>query len=124
MYIVPGEQIGSLAEFYTVMGEVINGPGGYFGANLDAFVDCLRGGFGTPDGPYALRWVNSAHSRETLSYSATAQWMADRGQHAHESSHAHFAMRLEEARQGRGETLFDMLVSIIHEADGVRLELV
>ncbi|WP_258050236.1 barstar family protein [Streptomyces finlayi] len=27
----------------------MNGPGGYFGRNLDAFADCLSGGTGTPD---------------------------------------------------------------------------
>jgi RNAse (barnase) inhibitor barstar len=28
--------------------------------NLDAFNDILRGGFGTPDGGFVFRWVNSA----------------------------------------------------------------
>ncbi|MGP3917619.1 barstar family protein [Nonomuraea sp. 10N515B] len=28
--------------FYRAMGEAINGPGGYFGRNLDALDDCLR----------------------------------------------------------------------------------
>ncbi|WP_327590963.1 barstar family protein [Nonomuraea sp. NBC_00507] len=30
------------AAFYLAMGEAINGPGGYFGRNLDALDDCLR----------------------------------------------------------------------------------
>ena len=34
-----------------------------FNANLDAFNDMLRGGFGTPPGGFVLRWVNSARSR-------------------------------------------------------------
>ena len=40
---------------WRVMGEAVNGPGGYFGRNLDAFADCLRGGFGTPDDHYTSR---------------------------------------------------------------------
>jgi len=34
--------------------------------NLNAFNDILRGGFGTPDGPWILRWRNAARSREAL----------------------------------------------------------
>jgi RNAse (barnase) inhibitor barstar len=34
--------------------------------NLDAFNDILRGGFGTPDGGWVLRWVNSDLSRTAL----------------------------------------------------------
>lgn len=34
--------------------------------NLDAFNDILRGGFGTPEGGFVLRWVNSDVSAERL----------------------------------------------------------
>ena len=34
--------------------------------NLDAFNDILGGGFGTPEGGFALRWLNSALSAERL----------------------------------------------------------
>jgi hypothetical protein len=30
------------AGFYCALGEAANGPGGYFGSNLDALADCLR----------------------------------------------------------------------------------
>lgn len=121
--VIAGEKIGSLAEFCVVIGEVINGPGGYFGADLYAFNDCLRGDFGTPDAPYVLRWTNSAHSRAALSYPETACWLAERAQNGHSSSRPSLAARLEEAKQQQGETLFDMLVEIIGATDGVRVEL-
>src|SRR5215472_10763916 len=41
--------------------------------NLDAFNDLLRGGFGTPDGGWVLRWLNSELSRYALGYEATTQ---------------------------------------------------
>ena len=72
-YEIPGEQVHSLEDFYRVIGEVINGPGGYFGTNLDALADCLRGGFGTPDDGYVLRWLRSDDSRLALSYTETAR---------------------------------------------------
>jgi RNAse (barnase) inhibitor barstar len=43
VYDVRGERIASLEDFYREIGEAINGPGGYFGRNLDAFNDCLAG---------------------------------------------------------------------------------
>jgi len=44
--------------FYCALGEAINGPGGYFGADLDGLADCFRGGFGaTP--PFRLVWLHS-----------------------------------------------------------------
>jgi hypothetical protein len=34
--------------------------------NLDAFNDILRGGFGTPEGGFVLRWLSSDRSRRML----------------------------------------------------------
>ena len=41
-------------------------PDAYWGRNLDAFNDVLRGGFGTPEGGFTLRWKNHATSRRRL----------------------------------------------------------
>ncbi|WP_078283065.1 barstar family protein [Mycobacteroides franklinii] len=48
-YVVDGSRVHTRADFFTELGRAVNGPGGYFGSNLDALVDCLRGGFGTPE---------------------------------------------------------------------------
>lgn len=48
-YLIDGSRIASKADFFTEIGRAVNGDGGYFGSNLDALADCLRGGFGTPD---------------------------------------------------------------------------
>ncbi|WP_370872141.1 barstar family protein [Spirilliplanes yamanashiensis] len=55
------------------MGAAI-GCGGYFGRNLDAFADCLRGGFGTPeDGDFTVVWRAHEHSRTALGYPETVR---------------------------------------------------
>lgn len=41
------------------------------GPKLDAFNDILRGGFGTPEGGFVLRWARSEISRKNLSYPET-----------------------------------------------------
>ncbi|GAA3368164.1 hypothetical protein GCM10020367_05400 [Streptomyces sannanensis] len=63
--MLDGTQIRTLEDFWRVIGEAINGPGGYFGRNLDAFADCLSGGFGAPDeDAYLVEWRDHEVSRE------------------------------------------------------------
>ena len=74
VYILEGAEITSLEEFWRVIGEEVNGPGGYFGSNLDAFNDCLRRGFGTPeDGDFAIEWRDHEISRRNLGYAETVR---------------------------------------------------
>ena len=64
---IDGRKIKSVKDFYREIGRSVNGPGGYFGKNLDALADCLRGGFGTPeDRPYEFEWQHSDVSRRHL----------------------------------------------------------
>jgi RNAse (barnase) inhibitor barstar len=67
IYRIDGRKIKSPSDFYREIGSAVNGPGGYFGRNLDALADCLRGGFGTPENrPYEFEWQHSALSRRYL----------------------------------------------------------
>ena len=102
------------------MGEVVNGPGGYFGSNLDAFADCLCGGFGTPDEPYAIRWTRSADSRVALGYEETVRQLEMRLALCHPSNRPSVQLDLEKARRREGPTCFDWLVEIMNEAENVK----
>lgn len=67
IFRIDGRKIRSPKDFYREIGSSVNGPGGYFGRNLDALADCLRGGFGTPeDRPYEFEWQHSALSARYL----------------------------------------------------------
>ena len=67
IFRIDGRKIKSTKDFYREVGIAVNGPGGYFGRNLDALADCLRGGFGTPeDRAYEFEWEHSALSRRYL----------------------------------------------------------
>jgi RNAse (barnase) inhibitor barstar len=64
---IDGRKIKSVNDFYREIGRSVNGPGGYFGRNLDALADCLRGGFGTPENrPFQFDWEHSDFSRRHL----------------------------------------------------------
>lgn len=60
-----GTRFSNLEGFYDEVSDCLI-PGASWGRNLDAFNDILRGGFGTPDGGFQLRWLNSERSREQL----------------------------------------------------------
>ncbi|MFE0801243.1 barstar family protein [Streptomyces sp. NPDC058812] len=65
VFTLDGRHIVDRDSFYCAIGEAINGPGGYFGWNLDALDDCLRGGWGATT-PFTLHWDFSAQTRARL----------------------------------------------------------
>ncbi len=131
IYEIDGRDFTSLQEFYDVVSRVLI-PGVEWGRNLDAFNDILRGGFGTPDGGFVLRWVNSALSRERLGCAETVRQLERRLTRCHPANRPMVGQDLERARRGVGPTVFDWLVEIIEvhcaggaeQEDGVELILV
>ncbi len=122
-YDLPGEQIHSLEDFYRIIGEVINGPGGYFGTNLDALNDCLYGNFGTPPGPYVIRWNNHQLSKKALGYPETIRQLEIRAARPYPSNRALALGKLALAKQHQGPTVFDWLVEVMTNVPNVHLEL-
>jgi RNAse (barnase) inhibitor barstar len=118
-YEIDGSRFSTLEGFYDEISRVLI-PGAKWGHNLDAFNDILRGGFGTPEGGFVLRWKNSALSRERLCYQETVRQLELRLEHCHAANRGLVAQSLNDAEQGRGTTVFDWLVEIIevHEAGG------
>lgn len=64
-YVLDGRYVTDRSALFLALGEAVNGPGGYFGANLDALNDCLRGGFGAT-APFVLDWPDSETARTHL----------------------------------------------------------
>jgi RNAse (barnase) inhibitor barstar len=100
--------------------------------NLDAFYDLLRGGFGTPENGWVLRWLNSDSSRFALGHEATIQRLERLLLTCHPSNRSSIEGRIRRARRSEGPTLFDEIVEIIRDhgaggnesEDGIVLELV
>lgn len=65
VYHPDGIHVTDEAAFYLAMGEAVNGPGGYFGCNLDAMDDCLRGRFGART-PFTVVLSDFQVARESL----------------------------------------------------------
>ncbi|MEU6145019.1 barstar family protein [Streptomyces sp. NPDC047081] len=115
-FVLDGTRIRTLEDFWREIGEAVNGPGGYFGKNLDALIDCLRGGFGTPeDDDYVMEWRDHAVSRERLGHAETARQLEIRLSHCHPTNRPAVAAELAAARAGQGDTVFDWLVRIFEQ---------
>jgi histidinol-phosphatase len=111
-YVIDGEKFHNLEEFYDEISRVLV-PGMEWGRNLDAFNDILRGGFGTPEGGFVLRWKNSATSRNRLDQAETAHQLEHRLQNCHPSNRTDIQKDLKLSRSGQGSTVFDWVVEVI-----------
>jgi hypothetical protein len=115
LYQLDGEAFNDLAGFASHFSATVLDDVRVWTGNLDAFNDILRGGFGTPEAGFTIRIVNASAARRTLGYPATIVWLNDRIERCHPSNRDGFMARLEDARAGRGLTIFDMLIEIIRE---------
>ena len=114
-YVLDGTRITSLETFYDEISRVLIPNDGFFGRNLDAFNDILRGGFGTPDEGFTLIWINSASSRERLGYAETVRQLELTLAECHPESRDYVRRQLDLARSGTGPTVFDWLIKTIED---------
>lgn len=115
-YVIDGSEVTGPERFWDVIGEAVNGPGGYFGRNLDALADCLSGGMGTPDdGGFVIEWRDHERSARALGHDETARYLRRVLERAHPSNKAALHLELDAALAGRGPTLFDRIVEIIQD---------
>jgi hypothetical protein len=111
-YEIDGARFSTLEEFFEEVSRVLI-PNVFWGHNLDAFNDILRGGFGTPDEGFLLTWKNSDLSRQKLGYPETVRQLELRLARCHPSNKEHVAEGLQAALRHEGATVFDWLVEII-----------
>src|ERR1700722_9126603 len=111
---IDGHEVDTLDGFFRHFSELALG-GFPWGRNLDAFNAVLRGGFGTPDGGFVLRWKNHGVSRERLGYAETVTQLTERPASCHPDNRWHVARELEAASRCEWPTVFDWLVEIIRD---------
>jgi len=112
IYEIDGNDFSTLEGFYEQVSRVLI-PGAAWGHNLDAFNDILRGGFGTPEEGFTIRWKNHATSRARLGYPETIRQLERRLTRCHPSNRLSVTEQIESARAARGATVYDWLIEII-----------
>lgn len=123
---IDGNAFADLSGFYDeVERKLTRDLGWSLGRNLDAFNDILRGGFGVHEYNEELElvWLNSAVSERQLGNPETISYLEVKLRTCHPSNVPHVEQDLEEARSGRGDTLFKIIVEIIKGHDHVALVL-
>lgn len=109
---IDGSRFSTLEGFYDEVSRVLI-PGQFWGHNLDAFNDILRGGFGTPEGGFVFCWKNWDVSRERLGHPETARQLEQSIRRCHPDNRDSVSGQLDRARRNEGPTVFDWLVEII-----------
>lgn len=113
IFEIDGNRFSTLVEFWDEIDrELLQGVN--WGRNLDAFNDILCGGFGTPEEGFILYWKNSDISRLRLGYEQTIRFRERSLDCCHPSNREKIEKEIDEARRFQGQTLFDILVEIIH----------
>lgn len=117
---IDGASVNDLASFIEEFNRIYAPFDVLWKGNLDAFNDYLV----WPDQEYVLVWKDSHRSQEKLGYTEMAKWLEERVLHCHPLNVPHMRERLEAARSGEGQTIFEMLVEIIQSnSDYVQLRL-
>jgi hypothetical protein len=75
-FVLDGTSFDDLAGFFTAITRTLSLTS--WGTNLDAFNDILRGGFGTPQGGFILRWASSATSAQRLGWPETIRYLENK----------------------------------------------
>ena len=124
--LLDGNRFSTLAEFYDEVEEKLTKSLDWkIGRNLDAYNDVLRGGFGVHDyeEPLKLVWKNSGKSKVDLGYTETINHFGKLLQSCHPSNIHGVKANLENAKNGKGKTLFETIVDITGEHKHIELSL-
>ncbi len=114
--VIDGEKFSELEGFYTEIDRLLTKDLDWkTGHSLDAFNDLLRGGFGVHEYGEELhiKWIHFAKSRQDLGYSATIAYYQNVLKKCHPTNRGHVEKLLQDARDGKGKTVLDMIIDII-----------
>jgi len=126
LIVINGENFYDMESFYIEIDKVMTKDLTWkTGHNLDAFNDLLRGGFGMFEylEPIELIWKNSEKSRKDLGFTETIKCYEASLRTCHPSNADGLKRDIENAKQGKGTTLFDLIIEIIEDHEHIELQL-
>jgi RNAse (barnase) inhibitor barstar len=122
--IIDGNNFLNLIGFYNEIDNVLTKDLSWeTGHNLNALNDLLWGGFGVHDyeEPIVIIWNDTEKSRKVLGYSETIDYYKKVLSGCHPTNINSVKKLLNDAKQEKGETLFDIIVGIIKSHEHIEL---
>lgn len=123
MIVIHGGHFSSLEGFYEEISNVLMKDADWKVGTLDGFDDILYGGFGVFENNEEIEiiWKESHKSKEDLGFNATREFYENKLRQGKPFNIELIQQKLDELIEGKGQTLFDILVEIIQSHINIKL---
>ncbi|WP_288438153.1 ribonuclease inhibitor [uncultured Chryseobacterium sp.] len=123
--VIHGGHFSSLGGFYEESSSVLMKNTDWKVGTLDGFNDILYGGFGIIEGKeeFEIIWKESQKSKEDLGFKATREFYENKIRQGKPFNIELIQQKLDELTDGKGQTLFEILVEIIESHPNITLRL-
>lgn len=123
MIVIHGGHFSSLEGFYEEISNVLMKDTDWKVGTLDGFDDILYGGFGVFENNEEIEiiWKESHNSKEDLGFNATREFYENKLRQGKPFNIELIQQKLDELIEGKGQTLFDILVEIIQSHINIKL---
>ncbi|MCW1961558.1 ribonuclease inhibitor [Chryseobacterium viscerum] len=125
MIVIHGGHFSSLAGFYEEVSNVLMKDADWKVGTLDGFDDILYGGFGVIEGKEEIEiiWKESEKSKQDLGFDATREFYNNKIRQGKSFNIELIQQKLDDLTEGKGQTLFEILVEIIQSHSNIALKL-
>ncbi|MGG1921904.1 ribonuclease inhibitor [Chryseobacterium sp. NRRL B-14798] len=123
MIVIHGGHFSSLGGFYEEASNVLMKDTDWKVGTLDGFDDILYGGFGVIEGKEKIEiiWKEAEKSKEDLGFKATREFYENKIRQGKPFNTELIQQKLNELTEGKGQTLFEILVEIIESHTNITL---
>ncbi|SDI81155.1 hypothetical protein SAMN05421542_1880 [Chryseobacterium jejuense] len=125
MIVIHGGHFSSLDGFYEEVSKVLMRDTDWKVGTLDGFDDILYGGFGVFENKEEIEiiWKESQKSQEDLGLKATQEFYENKIKQGKPFNRELIQQKLNDLTEGKGQTLFEILVEIIESHTNITLTL-
>lgn len=125
MIVIHGGHFSSLGGFYEEASNVLMKDTDWKVGTLDGFDDILYGGFGVIEGKEKIEiiWKEAEKSKEDLGFKATREFYENKIRQGKPFNTELIQQKLNELTEGKGQTLFEILIEIIESHTNITLRL-
>jgi len=123
MIVIHGGHFSSLSGFYEEASSVLMKDADWKVGTLDGFDDILYGGFGVFENKEEIEiiWKESQKSKEDLGFATTHEFYENKIRQGQPFNIKLIQQKLNELEEGKGQTLFEILVEIIESHKNITL---